>query len=312
MTPRERMAAVVKGEPTDRVPYLAWHHFYLNPPAGPNSGMADAELQFYRSFHPDILKVMHDIPYENVGLLETPSDWRTLPVLNPNVGNFGLQLETLRDIRQKLDIEVPMVDTVFGVYFYANEISRGKLLAHFRQDPESVKIGLNAIAESLKLYARATVDAGCEGIFYAVSGASAEGATREEYLTHFRDYERSVLESVSDAPFNILHLHGYEDLYFDLVHDLPASIVNWSDRAAGPTIRAAREIHGGCILGGIDERRFKEMTPCQISNIGRAAIAESGGRSFVLGPGCSVPDNSSTDRLEALADAVGAISWAVN
>jgi uroporphyrinogen decarboxylase len=297
------MKAAVNGGLVDRVPYIAWHHFYLKPAAGPDSGMANAEIRFYQSFQPDLLKVMHDINFEQIGELNSPDDWRSIPVLDPHSGNFGLQLHTLRQIRKALNPDVPIVDTIFGVYFYADELSHGKLLKHLREDPESVNIGLAAIAQSLKLYIAATLEAGCEGIFYALSGASDEGATREEYAQTFKPYDNDVLESAKDAPFNILHLHGYENLYFDLVHDLPAAIINWSDRTTGPSISAARQVHKGCILGGIDEKHFQQMSPFQICNLGRAAIAESGRRHFILGPGCSVPNNAGIEKLQALAEA---------
>jgi len=304
MTPRERLAAAVDGSQVDRVPYCAWHHFRLDPPAGPLSDMAAAELRFYESFEPDLLKVMHDIDYEETWELVEPSDWRRIPVLDPESGNFGLQLHTLRQIREALDPSVPIIDTVFGVYHYANELSRGRVLSHLREDPEAVHVGLAALTQSLIHYARATISAGCEGIYYALSGASADAATRREYCGSFKDYDREILQSVAGAQFNILHLHGYHDLYFDLTHDLPASVVCWSDRAGGPSLVEARGMHRGCLMGGIDEKHFELMTPEQIIAQARSAIADAGDRRFILSPGCSVPNDASVTRLRAIRDAV--------
>jgi uroporphyrinogen decarboxylase len=266
--------------------------------------MALAELGFYDSFSPDLLKVMHDIPYEPLPPIANPSDWRKMPILDPEAGNFGLQLETLHQIRFGLNAGVPMIDTVFGVYHYADELSQGRLLAHLSEDPDSVKIGLNNLARSLSAYAVATVEAGCEGIYYALSGASAEGASRETYADVFLELDRLVLDSVAKADINILHLHGYKDLYFDLVHDLPAGAVCWSDRAGGPSLADARAIHSGCLMGGLDETAFENMTPAEITTQGREAIEIAGKRHFILAPGCSVPNNTSKDRLQAIRSAV--------
>jgi uroporphyrinogen decarboxylase len=304
MTPRERLKAAVDGTAVDRVPFVAWHHFYLKPPAGPDSEMAAAELKFYNSFKPDLLKVMHDVPFEYLGEINTPEDWRSLPVVDPHKGNYALQLETLRQIRSSLDPTVPMVDTVFGVYATAFDISKGKIVSHLRENPEPVIAGLRSIAESIRRYACAALSGGCEGIFYALSGASAEGVSNTEYAEVFKPLDAAILGDVEDAPFNILHVHGYSDLYFGLVHDLPAKAINWSDRAGGPSLSDARSIHKGCIMGGIDEKRFDSMAPQQITNLARAAVAEAGTRSFILAPGCSVPDNTSTERLRAIREAV--------
>jgi uroporphyrinogen decarboxylase len=298
------MKAAVMGRQVDRVPYIAWHHFSLNPAAGPDSTMAQAELDFYGSFQPDLLKVMHDIPFEQIDAIVDPESWRTLPILEPDKGNFAQQLFTLREVRKNLDPSVPMIDTVFGVYSYANDLCGKRLAEHVRTNPKAVRAGAVALAQTLKQYAKATLDAGCEGIYYALSGASDEGVSREEYATIFADLDREVLSSVSDAPFNILHLHGYKNLYFDMVHDLPAAAVCWSDIAGGPSYAEARRIHPGCLMCGIDETRFEQMTPSEIESQGRAAISEAGTSNFILAPGCSVPNYSRIDRLQAIRAAV--------
>ena len=90
MTKRERVMAAVEGRPVDRVPFSLWYHFRLDPPAG--EGMAQAELEFYRKYSPDLFKVMHDIPYEmppDRPQIEQSNDWRRLPVLDGKSGNFG-------------------------------------------------------------------------------------------------------------------------------------------------------------------------------------------------------------------------------
>jgi uroporphyrinogen decarboxylase len=296
----------IRGGAPDQTPFTVWHHFYLDPSAGPSSRMADAELEFHARYRPDLLKVMHDVAYEQSGAINRPHDWTHLPILDPATGNFGAQLHTLAAIRDGLDSDVPMIDTVFGVYHYANEISHGKLLYHLRESPIEVHKGLSAIAQSLASYAQATLETGCEGIYYALSGASGEGATREEYRKHFFTYDLQILASVAQASINILHLHGYEHLYFDRMRSLPASVLCWSDRAGGPSLAHARRIHSGCLMGGLDETRFAEMTPDEIVAQGQEAIAQMEGRGFILSPGCSIPEMTTPDRIAAIREAVQA------
>lgn len=304
MTPRDRILTAIRGGTPDRVPFTVWHHFHFDPPAGPSSRMADAELEFYSRYTPDLLKIMHDAPYEPAGVVERASDWARLPVLDPSTGNFGGQLSTLASIRTGLSPDVPIIATVFGVYHYANEISRGRLLYQLREAPIAVHKGLSAIAQSLAAYAQATLQAGCDGIYYALSGASTEGATRDEYRRHFLSYDLQVLSSVAQASVNILHLHGYGQVYFDRMRDLPASALSWSDRAAGPSLTKARLIHDGCLMGGLDETRFAVMTPDEIVEQGRHAVTAMDGRGFILAPGCSIPATTTPDRIAAIREAV--------
>jgi uroporphyrinogen decarboxylase len=303
MTPRERVLAAINGEKPDRVPYCFWCHFNPEPAAGPDSKMGQIELGYYNKHRPDILKVMHDIPFEPIPQIESTGDWAKVEVLHPLTGNFGKQLHTLKEIRSGLDPGVPMIETVFGVYHYADIVCGGKLLDHLRRDPSTVAKGLSALAESLAAYASAVVSAGADGIYYALQGATSSGATRQEYEERFLGLDRLVLEAAAPAPINILHLHGFE-LYFDLTHNLPASAVCWSDVAAGPSIAHAREFHKGCLMGGIDETQFVKLTRDQIIAQAHAAIKAAGDTKFILSPGCSIPTDSDSDLIGAIRSAV--------
>ncbi|MDR3707616.1 MAG: uroporphyrinogen decarboxylase family protein [Capsulimonadaceae bacterium] len=304
MTPRERVLAAINGEKPDRVPFCFWYHFNPDPAAGPDSKMAQLELDFFNRYKPDILKVMHDIDFEPIPKIESIDDWAKLERLDPHAGNFGKQLHTLGAIRAELDPDVPMLATVFGVYHYAELLSEGRLLTHLRADASAVHKGLSALADSLATYAATTVAEGSDGIYYALLGASAAGASRQEYNEQFLGYDRLILHAVDNASMNVLHLHGYNDLYFDLVHSLPASAVCWSDIAGGPSIQEARKIHKGCLMAGIDETQFVNLTRDQIITQGREAIAAAGDSRFILGPGCSIPTDSDPELIEAFRLAV--------
>jgi uroporphyrinogen decarboxylase len=266
--------------------------------------MAAAELAFYERFKPDFLKVMHDVGYEPVEPVLERDDWENLPVLDPQKGNFGLQLETLSDIRAGLNPDVPMIDTVFSVYSYANGLSGGRLLTHLRADPETVHKGLSAIAESLALYAGATIDVGCEGIYYAISGANGDGPTRAEYRDHFLKYDMQVLHASAAAPFNVLHLHGYKDLYYDIALDLPANALCWSDRACDVSLAEGRASYPGCLIGGLDETKFAKMTRDQIVAQARDAISQTRGNSFILAPGCAIPTDTDPALIDLIRESV--------
>ena len=267
--------------------------------------MADLELAFYDRYRPDLLKVMHDIDFEPIAPITSVDDWLSLPVLDPHEGNFGKQLYTLKQIRAALDPDVPMVETVFGVYHYADHLCGGKLLEHLRQDRRAVHAGLSSLTETLSAYARTAVDeAGCDGIYYALTGAHAGAATRQQYFEQFLGYDRLVLHAVEHAPISVLHLHGYEELYFDMTHSLPASVVCWSDAAGGPSIEEARKIHAGCLMAGIHEHNIVNMTRDQIIAQGRAAIKAAGSSRFILAPGCAIPGNCDPALINAVHAAV--------
>ncbi len=302
MTHGERVRTVLAGGTPDRTPFTFWYHFHLTPPAGPN--MAEAELQFFRKYEPDIFKVMHDIEYEDSERVNAIGDWSKLRSMDGSEGNFGLQVETVRRIVQGVSGEdVPVINTVFNTFRYAHRISGERVLDHLREAPDEVHQGLRAITDSLVSFVRALMDVGANGIYYAMHGASSDMARPMEYQAHFLPYDREVLEAASSGWLNILHPHSYERLYFEYALELPAHVICWSDRAAGPALTEIRKQHAGCLMGGLDETRIKDRTPEQIIAEGREAREWMRGTPFVLAPGCSVPEDTPEHLLHAIAEA---------
>jgi uroporphyrinogen decarboxylase len=290
MTKRERILAAVAGKPVDRVPYSLWYHFRLNPPAG--EGMARAELEFYHRYDPDLFKVMHDIPYEmppDMPLVQTLDDWAKLPELDGRSGHFGAQRETVRLILEGRGDDAPVVDTVFGVFSTAERICGKRTLEFLKADPERTHQGLRKIAASLANYARALVEIGA-GIYLAVSGAASDTTEADIYRQNFLAYDQQVLDAASGATINVLHHHG-TGIYPELTLGLRGyHIFSWSNRLAGnPSIREMRLKTTCCLMSGVDETTFERVRPEEIIRQVKDAIAESGGHSFIVAPGCAVP-----------------------
>ncbi|HET6456779.1 MAG TPA: uroporphyrinogen decarboxylase family protein [Armatimonadota bacterium] len=305
MTKRERCMAAVEGHESDRIPVGFWYHFPLEHPSG--EPLAEAELGFAKKYDPDFLKIMHDLWLDlpdGLKLIEDPADWRKLRPLNPREGNFAEQLKALKLIRKGLKADMPVVDTVFDPYAAANKLCGKKIMEHLRADPESVKQGLRAITVSLADYSAAWIEEGGDGIFYALDGAQKSVMTRDEYQEIFLPLDKMVLNSAAEkGTFNVLHLHG-EGIYFDMCHDLPNHVLNWSSRLTYPSLREARGIHQGCIANGINEMEILGKTVEEVLDEARRSIAEAGTPGFILTPGCAVPTETPEENLFALRQVV--------
>lgn len=305
MTKQERTQAAVKSETVDRAPFSLWYHFRHEPETG--EGLARATLEFYRAYDPDLLKVMHDAPYElpvDKPVFTEAADWADLPVNPPDSGSFGEQLRTLRQIARDKGDDAPLVETVFSVFATAQRITGGRVLEHLDADPEGVAAGLKRLAAALAGYAKAAVeDAGCAGIFLAVSGADSATMPAERYQATFLALDRLALSGAVSGWCNIVHLHG-EDLHFDTLLPLveQASAVSWSDRAAGPTLAEARAKTGRCLVGGVNERLIAGYAPEQV----RAEIADAAaqGPGIIIAPGCAVPTETPPANLRAFSEAL--------
>jgi len=304
---RERLQAAVEGHSVDRVPVGLWCHFPLANSSG--RALAEAEMDFAKKYDPDFLKVMNDLPLnlpEGMERIENPEDWFKLRPLDPKSGSFGAQLETLRILKQNISPDMPIIDTVSGPFSAANKLCGKRLLAHLDANPEAVRHGLQSIAVSLADYASTWMDAGGDGIFYALDGAQLSRMSEDEYAGVFLPLDRIVLQAAMEkGTFNVLHLHG-ANLMFDLVHNLPAHVLNWSSRITYPSLGEARGIHTGCIAGGIDETTIDKKSPVDVFDEARRAIAEAGANSFILAPGFAVPTDTPEENLLAVRSAVEA------
>ncbi len=324
MTLRERIQAVLAGEEPDRSPYSFWYHFrtleWFPPqlhaeyraPAPPKvlqeyvERMSQAESEFWHRYQPDILKVMHDIPYEvspELPVIHSPSEWARLPRLNPQEGYFGAQLAMLRRLRTLVPLEVPIVETLFNAFYYAEKLSDGKLIEHLAQDPDAVQQGLNILQANLVDYAHAVLEV-CDGIYYAVNGAGTDSAPREVYERFFYAFDRQLLESIADAPLNILHLHGYGELYADLFADAPFAIACWSDRKCTLNLTEGKRLFGRPVMGGINERLIERMSREEIFLHAQEAVDHVGRRGFILAPGCAIPTHTNPELLLAIREFV--------
>ncbi|HEY3299033.1 MAG TPA: uroporphyrinogen decarboxylase family protein [Armatimonadota bacterium] len=302
---RDRLMEAVQGRETDRVPVGFWYHFPLEHPSG--EPLAEAELAFAKKYDPDFLKVMHDLPLdlpEGMKKIENPEDWNKLRPVNPREGNFAEQLKALRLIKRGLVQDMPVIDTVFNPYAAANKLCGKKIMEHYRANPAAVKHGLQAVTVSIADYVSVLMEEGVDGIYFALDGAMPARMTEDEYRELFLPLDRLVLETAMEkGVFNVLHIHGTE-IMFDLVHDLPSHVLQWSDRTTAPSLFDARQKHQGCISGGVNEVTAGSIGPSDMLKQCRDAIIEAGSIGFILTPGCAIPTDTPEENIFAMRQVV--------
>src|SRR5207249_4076513 len=132
-----------------------------------------------------------------------------LQPVDPRRGALGEQLAALAAIRAALGPDTPIIWTIFApmmVMPYVLAGGREQALAIARAEPKAMDAGLAAIAETLDVYARACVDAGADGLFYATNVARRDGLSPEECRRFERPHDLRVLAAGARAPFNLLHV----------------------------------------------------------------------------------------------------------
>ncbi len=333
MTKRERVLAAVRGEGVDRPPVAAWGHIF--PEEKNHEDFVKATIRDFKKYDWDFIKInnpatLYDEAWGNrydpgntkdifpkrlVSVTENGAKaFTAIGRVDARKGVFGEYLKKVVAPIVARAEGAPVIQTVFSplsvLGFIASddpdkriELTRELL----RRDPVAAHRVLADIAESLADFSAEAVRAGADGIFFAIVQLARKGAfTETEYREFGIPYDLVVLRAVQDAPFNLFHTCG-GDLYFDLTADYPAHAINYDAHAAGnPALKAAREKTGKAVAGGIDHTGLLiNGTSDEVAAAAKAAIAASGGRKFILTPGCSVDlDKISEANLKALRASV--------
>jgi uroporphyrinogen decarboxylase len=239
--------------------------------------------------------------------VKTADDWRRLTYVAPDAGAQGRQLELLRAVRAQAGAHVPILATLFAPSMAAGFVADdATFIDHLRTQPDALAAGLHTIAQTIADFGAACLENGADGIFYSIKYASGRLISEAEYAPLDLRYDRPVAAALHEgSQFTLLHLHGGE-LAFDRFADFPCHAVNWYDRVDGPQLDRARARGANRVLcGGIDhERTLIIGTPGEVAAEIADAIAQTGGRRFLLGPGCTLPLVTPAENLRAIRDAV--------
>jgi uroporphyrinogen decarboxylase len=326
MNKRERVTAALAGKPVDRVPASFWGHDFLRE--WTPQGLADAMLESFRRYDWDYMKVNPRATYyaEAWGcryrpsgsstrapevvdfVLKSAADLERIKPLDISAGPFAEQLDALRLIGRGLAGEAPFIQTVFSPLAVVGRLANGDLEAvrrYMREAPQALHGALAAVADTLAAYGRACQEAGASGIFFAtVDWGTYDNATAEQYREFGRPYDLRVLAAVQGAEMNVLHVCRPRNM-FDLLADYPVHAINWAAGEPGnPTLKEGLARSERAVMGGVSIATVVQGTPDRVAVEVRQALSETGGRRFLLAPGCSIPPQTPEANLLAVKGAL--------
>jgi len=329
MSKWERVRTALQGKPVDRPPISFWRHFLEKETSA--AGLAEAMLGFQHTYDWDFMKVnpracYHAEPWgcrfhfsgqPHIGpklieaVVKSPDDWRRIKPLPPTTGAFGEQLEALRLIKDGLDDEVPFIQTIFTPLSVAGRLvgSDDVMYEHLHQYPERVHEALESITMTFERFAKACLDVGADGLFYATTGwATHDRLTDTEYEQFGRPYDVRVLKAAEAAPFNVLHVCRSRNKLW-LLMDYPAHAVNWATLdPTNPTLGDIWQRTHRPIIGGVDHvGTLQQGTPEMVGAEVRSAVGHTR-TGLIIGPGCSISPQTPEANLRAARTSVD--SWA--
>lgn len=310
----ERFRAMLRGHPVDQVPAGFWFHF--DPAYHGGRAMAQRHIEYFRQTGFDLLKVMNDSGYGPVGRfrVQRPADWAALEPTPLSEAHFQSHLEGLSGIVAALGNEAPIITTCFNPFREAISILRAgdparypndptarvALLDQLRQEPEPVLQGLQVIAEDLaRFYGACVTEAGAGGIYFSAKGGESDHMSDEEHAAFVAPFDLHILREVGQvAEYLVGHFCG-ANLNLERFTDYPVHLANWAYQSNNPSLRQGQAILGGVsVLGGLDERGALVFGPRQaLQREIERALAEMGAEGFMLGAGCTVPNDAPVENL---------------
>ncbi len=304
----QRIEAALAGHATDCPPIALWRHF---PDDDQHADKLVAHtLDWQRRWDFDLVKFMPSGTYgvedwgavsayrgsangarEVIGpAIRQRDDWLRLTALDVKRGHYGRTNEALAAVARELKDAVPLLQTVFSPLTTARKLAGDRLFADLRRAPDVLEQALRVITDVTVRFALDALQAGAHGAFFATQVATYRLLSADEYERFGKRWDLTVLAALrGKARLTMLHAHGH-DIMFDLLADYPVEMFNWHDRVTEPTLREAAARLPQLLVGGLNENGALLKGPEQgIENEVRDALAQTGGRRLMIGPGCVVP-----------------------
>jgi uroporphyrinogen decarboxylase len=323
MTRRERVRAALGGEPVDRVPIAFWGHFASDPRTA--EAITAETVAFQRRFDWDFVKVMPSGMYfpQALGCEITPAsgpggtnqiastivrgadDWPRLPEPSPNGGWLGEHVASVGRIRRELGPDVPIVQTLFSPLTVAHKLAGPDFQRYVREETAALETGLERLTATTIAFARATLDAGADGFFYATQEATLDELAEPEFERLGKAYDLRVLGALDErAWFRLLHVCR-ESIMAEVVADYPVQAINWDAHRNFPSLAEAPGIWPQALVGGLDRQgTILHGRPAEVAREVRAAVDALGGQHLIVSAGCALPLARPDANLDAARRAV--------
>lgn len=326
MTPRERVWAALNGEVVDRPPVSFWGHFYHRESSAED--LVDATLEFQNRYRWDWVKlnprkhyhvepwgvtyhysgVPNQKPTLDAWPIRAGEDWSRIESVRHDAGALGEQLAAVRSLRQKLDPNVPMIETVFTPLAILGEMVREPrdLKLHMQTHPERVTRALEVVTGVFERFVGAVLAAGADGIYLAtVDWAARDLMTPDEYRRWARPYDERLLRAAAAARFNVLHVCRANNQILELA-DYPVHAFSWADDAAGnPPLGEMLKHTRAAVMGGIPhEGAIHRDDEAAVLDALRRGFEQTGGRRWLVAPTCSIPPTVRPEQLDRLRNAI--------
>lgn len=295
-------------------PYLP-AAFFLHFPARFHAGPAAVEqhLAYFRYTGMDFIKIQYECKFPPLPWIREPRHWAAMPRHGRDF--YAGQLRAVEGLVKAAGREALVIQTLYSPFMCALHSTGAALLGeHLRGAPEQVRVGMEIITESLRLFVRECIKLGVDGFYTSTKGGEGgRFADPTIFERCVKPHDLSLMDEINAAcQFNILHVCGHQFGYdsFAPLLDYPGQIVNCPLTLGGRALTPdqAAQMFQRPFMGGLErEGTLARGTPAQI----RAAVGalwRASSAPFILGAECTVAADTPWQRLKLAIDAAHALS----
>lgn len=331
MTPYERIKAMVNHKAVDRPGASAWKHFHEDDR---NVGdLVRRTIAFQNMNQWDFVKIMAngvyvqeqygaDIRWSRDGIefpatihrvVNSPRGLRHLEKVDVKTGPIHREVEVAKRLAWQFGGKVPIIATVFTPLTYVQELYNGfqnpdpfkDLVRYYGDD---LKEGLKVLTDLTARIIEEFTAAGVDGIFYSSQFGNDLQMTPELYEEFGKPYDlQAFAPAVGKTWFNVMHIHGDTNLFFDKFLDYPLEAFNWQSPITNVSLSEAAQKTDKILIGGLErEHDFRGSDRAQLKEHIRqrveAAISSVPANRLILAPGCSLPNDLPEWRFHLLRE----------
>lgn len=324
----DEVISIIKGKRSDfsRQPYSLWKHFPGHDLRPEDS--IKAHLQFQELVKSDLIKISPHSKYALVDFgvefnpnefnKETGSyitkkypihdikDWEKIEEFDPQTGELGKQIELVQKLSKEI-LNTPSMMTIFLPTMIARKlILHDKLIEHFEIDKELVKDRLQALTNVMTDFSKICIEAGANGLFFATQETDlSDGWNVENWSDIALPYDKVVIDKLrTKCEFQLLHLHGNEIFFKDVLKKLKIDAINFHAFANFPQFfsnpKMGKFFLGG-LLGGLEDKFLEKISSEPISDVGpiktlMTTLKPISSR-IIVAPNCVLPQYLTNEHL---------------
>jgi uroporphyrinogen decarboxylase len=251
-------------------------------------------LEYFKAIDMDFIKIQYEALFPAIDIIKKPEDWARMPFYKKDY--YEEQLYVVKELVKQGKKLAPVIATFYSPFMCAGHSVTSQLVTeHLKQDPESVKKGLEIITDSVLIFLKECKKLGVDGFLAPTQGNEAfRFQDPNIFLDYIKPTDMVVQNEINEGCIcNVLHICDYEGPYDDLSPfvDYPGHIVNLSDIVAGKKVplKQLYEMFGKRpIMGGLEKRGpILTGTDQEIQAQVKEVLEEAPER-FILGAECAL------------------------